>query len=647
VTTFLAYTIVGIATGCIYALTASGLVVTYTTSGIFNFAHGAIGMLCAFTFWELTVQDGWPQWLALIAVLGVFAPLLGYLIERLLMRNLHGASTSTQIVITLGLMLAFIGIATVRWNPGEARVLPEFFAGHHVRLFTINVTYHQLLMIGAAVLVAGFLRLLFTRTQIGIAMRAVVDDPELASLTGADPDRVRAVSWALGASLAGLAGILLAPLVSLDIILLTLLVVNGYAAAMVGRLRSLPLTFAGGLALGLAEAYTIWKLPTHLLNKIRPSLPIIFLYAVLLILPQAKLRAGRVVSGRRPPRVASLGESLVGGGLLVGIALVIAPQLSRSDLTLAGQGMVFALIMLSLVLLTGYAGQTSLAQMTFVGLGAFAMGKYFGGASVWGILVAAILAGAVGAVAALPALRLQGLYLALSTLAFAEAMSTMFFKNEAVFGYGGRLAVGRPNLLGVSFQSDHAYFVLITIVFALAGIGILALRRGKFGRKLVAMKDSPAACATLGIDLTFTKLAVFALSASLAGVAGVFFGGLRGQVGANDFEMLQSLVLLLLVTISGINSVSGALMGGLTFGLLPRLQQTFKSLRNLTYIGPGLAVLGVGRNPNGWTSEFAPLGAAVRRRIFREQDADAAPVDGTAEPPAEAEEVNDLVGVAG
>src|SRR2546428_20929 len=151
-TTFLAYTIVGIATGCIYALTASGLVVTYTTSGIFNFAHGAIGMLCAFGFWELTAQDGWPQWLALLLILG-------------------------------------------------------------------------------------------------IAMRAVVDEPELAALTGADPDRVRAVSWALGASLAGLAGILLAPLISLDIILLTLLVINGYAAAMVGRLRSLPLTFVGGLML--------------------------------------------------------------------------------------------------------------------------------------------------------------------------------------------------------------------------------------------------------------------------------------------------------------------------------------------------------------------------------------------------------------
>jgi branched-chain amino acid transport system permease protein len=646
VTTFLAYTIVGIATGCIYALTASGLVVTYTTSGIFNFAHGAIGMLCAFGFWELTVQDGWPQWLALLFILGVAAPLLGFLIDRLLMRHLHGASISTQIVITLGLMVAFIGAASIRWNPAEARVVPEFFLGHHIRLFTINITYHQLTMIGVAVLVAGFLRLLFTRTQIGIAMRAVVDDPELAALTGADPDRVRAVSWALGASLAGLAGILLAPLISLDIILLTLLVINGYAAAMVGRLRSLPLTFAGGLMLGLAETYAIWKLPSGLLTKIRPSLPIIFLFLVLLILPQAKLRAGRVVSARRPPRVATLRESIVGGAALVAIAALVAPHMSRADLTLAGQGMVYALIMLSLVLLTGYAGQTSLAQMTFVGIGAFAMGKYFGGASVWGILLAAVLAGAVGAVAALPALRLQGLYLALSTLAFAEAMSTLFFKNTSVFGYGGRLAVGRPHLLGVSFKGDAAYFILITGVFAMAGVGVLTLRRGKFGRKLVAMKDSPAACATLGIDLTFTKLAVFALSASLAGVAGVFFGGLRGQVGPGDFEMLQSLVLLLLVTISGINSVTGALMGGLTFGLLPKVQQTFKSIRNIVYIAPGLGALGVVRNPNGWTSWLAPLGPRIRRLYSRGSEHDDTVVESVS-PPAEPEEVKDPVAVAG
>jgi branched-chain amino acid transport system permease protein len=214
-----------------------------------------------------------------------------------------------------------------------------------------------------------------------------------------------------------------------------------------------------------------------------------------------------------------------------------------------------------------------------------------------------------------------------------------------VFGYGGRLAVGRPHLLGVSFEGDQAYFVLVTGVFALSGIGVLALRRGKFGRKLVAMKDSPAACATLGIDLTFTKLSVFALSASMAGVAGAFFGGLRGQVGPSDFEMLQSLVLLLLVTISGINSVTGALMGGLTFGLLPRVQQSFTSIRNIVYLAPGLGALGVVRNPNGWTTEFAPLGARIRRWYAPGTETEDAVAE-LAPPPLDPEEVNDPVGVA-
>ena len=650
-TTFLAYTIIGIATGSIYALTASGLVVTYTTSGIFNFAHGAIGMVMAFTFWELTVDHGWPQWLGLIVVLGVFAPLLGALIHILLMRGLHGATISTQIVITLGLLLALIGFGQVRWNPTEPRVLPEFFAGNSVRIFSVNVTYHQVTMIVVTVLVAAFLRLLFFRTRIGIAMRAVVDDPELASLNGAGPDRVSMASWAIGAMLAGAAGILLAPIVSLDVILLTLLVINGYAAAMVGRLRSLPLTFAGGLALGLAEAYTIGLLPSDWINKIKPALPTIFLYAVLLILPQARLRAGRLVSARRVPRVATMRESVAGAIALVVGAIVLVQFVKGSLLVNFSQGIVFSLIMLSLVLLVGYAGQVSLAQMTFVGLGAFAMGKYFGGASLLGILLAAVVAGAVGALAALPALRLQGLYLGLSTLAFAQGMSTIFFKNENVFGYGGRLAVGRPSILGVSFESDKMYFILLCAVFGLASIGVLAIRRGPFGRRLVAMKDSSAACATLGLNLTFTKLAVFAMSASLAGVAGCFYGGVNGQVGPNDFEMLQSLVLLLLVSIAGINTVTGALMGGVTFGAFKSdkvLKLLPTSVRgNFPFIGAGLGAIGIGRNPNGWTSEFSWLGNLIRRVLYPGSSKPEGPVDTpSGDESGPAQEVRELAGTA-
>jgi branched-chain amino acid transport system permease protein len=414
-----------------------------------------------------------------------------------------------------------------------------------------------------------------------------------------------------------LAGILLAPLVSLDIILLTLLVINGYAAAMVGRLKSLPLTFVGGIALGLGEAHAIGNLPSNILNIAKPALPIFFLYAVLLILPQARLTVGRVVTTHRAPRVASLRESLVAGVGFVAVAAVLAAVLSPGDLFTAGQGIVFALIMLSLVLLTGYAGQVSLAQMTFVGVGAFAMGKFFGGGSVLGIIAAAVLAGFAGAVAALPAIRLQGLYLALSTLAFAQGMSQLFFKNTNVFGYGGRLEVKRPEILGVSFRGERAFFVLLCVTFALCGIGVLALRRGPFGRRLIAMRESPAACATLGLNLTLTKLIVFSLSSAMAGLAGAFYGGLRGQVGLNDFEMLQSLVLLLLVSVAGINTVTGALMGGLTFGLFPKIQRSLPAIPSLSFLGAGFGAIALGRNPNGWTSDIGPRIAHSRDLLRR------------------------------
>jgi branched-chain amino acid transport system permease protein len=404
--------------------------------------------------------------------------------------------------------------------------------------------------------------------------------------------------------------------------------------------------------LGLAESYTIWKLPTDVLNKVKPALPIIFLYLVLLILPQARLSVGRVVSTRRVPRVATLRESIIGATALVLAAVIFVhlPFATGSLLIVTTQGIVFSLVMLSLVLLVGYAGQTSLAQMTFVGLGAFVMGKYFGGASLWGLLFAALFAGAVGALAALPALRLQGLYLALSTFAFAQGMSTIFFKNEHVFGYGGRLAVGRPSIPGVSFESDKMFLIFVVGVFALAGMAVVAIRRGPFGRRLVAMKDSSAACATLGLNLTFTKLAVFALSASIAGVAGCLYGGVNGQVGPTDFEPLNSLVVLLLVSIAGICTVTGAFMGGLTFGLFKydKFLNLFpRSARgNFPFIGAGLGAMGIGRNPMGWTSEFKWLGDIVHRVIHPGSSPEGPPESPSGQTAGPAQEVRELAGTS-
>ena len=604
---FLQFTVVGIATGCIYALTATGLTVTYITSGIFNFAHGAVGMIAAFAYWELTVEYGWPQIPAVFAVLLVLAPIMGLLIE-LLMRKLHGAPTEVTLVISLGILLALIGVAQTRWDPGVARVLPELFSGKQVTVFGVNITYHQLVVMLTTVVVVIGLRLFLYRTRAGIALRAVVDAPEVAALNGAAPHRVSQMGWVIGAMLASLAGVLLAPILgAVDIIFLTLLVINGYAAAIVGRLRSLPLTFGGGLALGLIESYVIWKAPSeewwifkNPVSDLHVALPILFLFVMLLLVPEARLRVGRT-STRRPLRIPSFRDSVLAAVALVGAGWVLSGFLSTRDLLTMGRGVILTIVMLSLVLLTGYAGQISLCQLTFVGVGAFAMGKVAGGDSVLGLLAAAGLSGIVGALIALPALRLRGLYLALSTFAFAQVATALFFKRDDVFSQGGALKVGRVNLFGVSLDSSRSWFMFLVVVLAITTVGILAIRRSSFGRRLVAMSDSPAACATVGMSLTTTKLLVFAASAALAGLAGALYGGNQGSVGSFDFEVLLSLVLLLQMVIWGVDSVFGVVIAGSLVALFPTIEQYFPGLQpgSLQYLATGVGVILLSRHSGG------------------------------------------------
>jgi branched-chain amino acid transport system permease protein len=261
--------------------------------------------------------------------------------------------------------------------------------------------------------------------------------------------------------------------------------------------------------------------------------------------------------------------------------------------------------------------------MTFAGLGAFAMGQVANGASWWGVLAAVGLAAVVGAIIALPALRLRGLYLALATLAFAQAMDTGFFLNEHTFGISGSLNVGRVQLPGISLDSDQTFFVFLTVIFALVAIGLLALRRGSYGRRLRALADSPAASATVGMNLTATKLTVFAISAGLAGLGGALYGQQQGLVGEPDFQLLLSLTLVLLAVVWGIRTMTGMLVAGLLFAFFPVIQSHFPALRDLLYLGTGLAAIGIGRNPNGIFGGNTPL---QRRRDKRAAQAAAASI---------------------
>ena len=265
----------------------------------------------------------------------------------------------------------------------------------------------------------------------------MVDDPELLAMSGVSPNRMSQYGWILGFVMAALAGVLLAPTqtTGLSIEAMTLLVVNGYAAAIVGRLKNIPVTFAAAIAIGLAENYVLNYVLPHLPQSLVPdvtlALPMVFLFIALVTLPSVRLRAVGRLTTMRAPRVAGGRESLIAGVAFFVVAIVVAVRLrqhrrSRAPpcSTLGGVVMTLGIVGLSLVLLTGYSGQVSLCQFSFMGIGAFVMGKIAGGGSLLGLVAATVICAGVGALIALPTIRLRDLYLALATFAFADAVAT-------------------------------------------------------------------------------------------------------------------------------------------------------------------------------------------------------------------------------
>ena len=683
---FVAFTVLGLALGGAYAIAASGMVLTYTTTGVFNFAHGAVAMLSAYVYWQLRWDDGWggrlPAPLALVIVVAVLAPAAGMAIDRLVMRNLREAPETARIAVPIGLLLALTGLANWVWSNPEPRDPQPFFGSTAaVQIGKVGIEIHRLVILGAAVAVAVALRFLLSGTRLGVRMRAVVDNPELVQLNGANPDLVSRAAWALGFAAAALSGVLLSPLLgSLSSLPLTLLVINAYAAAAFGRLRSLPWTFAGAVAIGLAVNYWAWIKAefgndwTWLAN-FRSTIPILMLFAILVALPSRRITSAAAgVGGAGGPTGAGAGGRApapsalrcAGWGLaLVGAVLALAHLLAPSWQLIFGEALALAVVGLSVVLLTGHAGEISLAPLTFAGIGAvvaFQMDVGPGGrastldGSLWAYVAAAAVCALVGAVIALPALRLRGLYLALATFAFAVAVSFMFFSqirtlhlNLPLVGgvaldlfTNGILRVPRPGLPGVSLDragdgNQIAWLVFLAVVFVVLGGMVAAVRRSAYGQRLAAMRDSPAAAAMLGLNAVRLKMSVFALSSAIAGIGGVLLvASSSGGVNADDFTVFASLALVLLVAVMGVGRVSGALMGGLMIGAgFPMIRDVlgaageraaaFEGLFDFgsdlaIFLGPAIAGMSLGAKPAGNADDifdaYRPLGLPRGRPVL-------------------------------
>jgi branched-chain amino acid transport system permease protein len=353
---FFVFFIIGVAISAVYAISATGLVVTYITSGVFNFAHGAIGMFLAFVYWELRVNRGWPTPAALALTLLVIGPAIGVLLDVLVMRSLlKGASVATKLVVTLALLLAFQGAALAIWGI-ELRTVPGLWGDRQYSILGLNVTWDQTTTILAAVGIAFGFRALFRYTRLGVAMRAVVDNRELCAVKGLNPNVVTAVSWAIGCSLAGLAAVLIAPGLNLEVNTLSILVVSAYSAAVVGRLQNLPATFIGALALGVSQSMIVAYLPTEndLVQNLRPALPFVLLFGALLV--RREMRLPERVKTHSEPEPPSAKATWLFAAVAVAIAIPVSGMLEPADLLVGSKGFVFASLVLSLVLLTGLSG---------------------------------------------------------------------------------------------------------------------------------------------------------------------------------------------------------------------------------------------------------------------------------------------------
>ena len=597
------FVVIGLFSGSVYAMAAMGLVLTYKTSGIFNFAYGAIAMFCGFTFWQF--RDGWhlSSWIALPLMLLVVAPIIGLVCERLF-RPVTSLSAEIQIVIALG-MLAFLQALVRTMYGGEDRGLTSIFPRGQFGLGSaLNVSYTQLCTLLLATALAGGLYVLLRRTRFGLATQAVVDNRDLAELIGVDSDRVSRVAWIVSSIFAALVGILLSSSQGLDVYNLTLLAIVAFAPAVLGRLVSLPLAFAGAMVLGIIQAVIPWfngNNTSSLVADFEAALPFLALY-VLLIVYGSRLKevrsSLRTVSGHAPAggwdRLVTL------GGLFAAAAIALPFVIHGSLVRDASLGLVTAMIALTLVALTGWAGQISLAQFTFVGIGAFTVG-HLGGANGdsfwWAALLGALIAVPVGILVGLPSLRLSGLFLALATLSFALIFDYLVFVQQRIGGFISGIRVARPHLFGISFASDRSMYYLVAAVFGVMALIAALVRRGPVGRRLQMIRDAPLGASTFGVNLTLTKLAVFAVSGAVAAFAGAFYGALHLTVTPADFAFGASLQILLLIVIGGRSLVAGAMIAGsiYTINLLP-LSTSVTQWIQLTI---AFAVIALAQHPEG------------------------------------------------
>jgi ABC-type branched-subunit amino acid transport system ATPase component/ABC-type branched-subunit amino acid transport system permease subunit len=624
--------VLGLATGGLYALGSLGVVCIYRGSKVLNLAIGGIATWAGYLFEK--ARDSWgipglPSG-ALVVLAGAAFGVIAYM---LVIRPIRDKTELQKLVMSLALFSTLVGAAQLTFG-SQPEIVNSSLPTNAVKLFGTDVGEDRLLILGMALAVAAIVAVWSSRSRIALAMHAVAENERGLVSLGYSPHVVGALSWAVGCALSAFAGVLLAPIVGLSPASLEAIVVPSLAAGLLGRFDSYGWAVVGGLGIGLVESIVTRYVSATGWSSAAPALVIV---VALLLRRDRESNRSRVSEGIPLARELPILNLLV-LALLAGVALFA----STTWITASTTSMCFGILALSLVVIVGYGNQISIAQMAIAGLSAllsaFLM-RHLGIPFILVPILGALIGGIVGVLIGIPALRLSGVNLAVTTIALSQAVEQVVFDNNSLNGGYAGIDLKDPKVFGIDVNAliherAYAWFALFWLI--VAALAVLWTRRSGFGRRLLAVRTNERAAAALGVKVARTKVLAFAISSALAGLAGVLLAFTNTNLNVTSgFSYTDSINLIVLALIAGITSTRGGLVGGvLAIGGLFYAAVTHISFvtNNYTLISGVLLMIAVLRHPQGVTY--------VREREETESDLPTEIMEGPAPEPLTVEGVS-------
>ena len=588
------FALLGLGVGALYAFASQGLIVIYRGTGVLNFSLGATAIAGVFMQWDLQVQHGWPFLAS--AIVGVaWSAFLGALTHWVIMRPLRRASSLVRVIATLGVLVTIQAGVIIRYGSNPHQV-ESWLPTNRVTLWgDVGITVDRLILLGIGSASAFGLWLLYRSSQFGLATEAVSESERSAAAIGLSPNKIAVMNWALGSAIAAVAGILVVPIITLQVTAMTALILAALAAALVGDFRSFPIATAAGFALGIGQA-----LVGRFANQqgLAPSLP--FLVIIVVLVFRGRSLPLRDYYLQQLPMVGngrmSWDWTLFGFGTIVFLMLTKEPK--WIDALTVSWGV--AIVLLSIVVLTGYTGQLSLAQYSIAGFGAYVAGRLvavFHIPFLLGLVAGVAAAVPLGIIFGLPAVRTRGINLAIVTLGLGTTIELMLFRNRNYTGGVQGTQVGNPEIFGFDIGSiNHParYGIFVLAMAMLAVVVIANVRRGRSGRRLIAVRTNERAAAALGIDVVKAKLFAFALASAIAALGGIVIAFRLSSISYQSFTNFTSITYVGLAIVGGVGYLLGAFVGGTmaTAGLNQQiLESTWPGVGRWIQLISGIAIL--------------------------------------------------------